>query len=356
MTKPDDTMNDTSSASTTESLPSPDDFQIIHKEPKEKKGIVQRTGAVRRMDLLAFDPETLYIENDDKESPYYDGRAVTIDRSMVESIKMLGITNPIRVVEEDADENGVSRMIVLDGRNRVRHARIANQEFKAEGSETRVLVSAQVARSTAVTLNAMMIASNHFRRESTVMEKVGQLARHLEMGGTPTSASLSFGVSLNCIYQWQRLLSCSPATQKAVNNGLIPIEAAKLLCKLDRAKQAEAVAEMTKDGTVATKGKKAQAAASKAAGKRPRPQDQEAAKKRLSKLEIEQFLAQTTEHLDVLNAYGLGLRDAMCLVLGMITAEDLDWPRADITREQSLLDAGEADAGDAGDAEAETGE
>ena len=123
MTKPDDTMNDTSSASTTESLPSPDDFQIIHKEPKEKKGIVQRTGAVRRMDLLAFDPETLYIENDDKESPYYDGRAVTIDRSMVESIKMLGITNPIRVVEEDADENGVSRMIVLDGRNRVRTGR-----------------------------------------------------------------------------------------------------------------------------------------------------------------------------------------------------------------------------------------
>jgi hypothetical protein len=187
----------------------------------------------------------------------------------------------------------------------------------------------------------MMISANRHRRDSTPLECARQVERHIALGGTQTSASLAFGVSLSSVGNWMKLIKCSAATQKAVEDKLIPVDAAKLLHKLSRDEQAAAVAEMTKDGAVPIKGEKARQAAVRAANHATSLDSSSSSSSsssggdgggeassskptKRSKLEIQIAYEQSLSiSADKINDYGCGFRDALAWVLGLISESQL---------------------------------
>jgi len=305
--------------------------------PKSISDMIESEG---RKDLYMLDPHKIIILED--ESELNDDRAKTFTREMVENIKELGIIIPIRTVLGDSLPDGRKEVYVLDGRNRVRAARMANEEFAAEGRPDRVLIPCSMVKASAVTRHAMMISANRHRRDSTPLECARQVERHIALGGTQTSASLAFGVSLSSVGNWMKLIKCSAATQKAVEDKLIPVDAAKLLHKLSRDEQAAAVAEMTKDGAVPIKGEKARQAAVRAANHATSLDSSSSSSSssssggdgggeassskptKRSKLEIQIAYEQSLSiSADKINDYGCGFRDALAWVLGLISESQL---------------------------------
>ena len=94
-------------------------------------------GAEGRGELLLFDPNTLTIVSD-KKHPLYDERAtMPVDERLVESIMKSGVLEPVIVRRNGEDEKGRPIVEVVDGRQRVRAAIIANHRIGEQGGERR---------------------------------------------------------------------------------------------------------------------------------------------------------------------------------------------------------------------------
>lgn len=296
----------------------------IETNVEKKKGganQVEATGALGRKDLLVFDPDDLIID-EDAESPVGDDRDPTTSRQLIESIKAFGVIKPPRVITRVSDDpkRTTREVVLLDGRRRVRAARIANQELRAAGQPP-VQVACQVVKADALTLHGMTLAANTGYRPNTPLENARQLARHFLLGGDTETAAVAFGVTPATIYGWKKLMECSPKTQKAIDDEMIPVEAAKALSKLSPADQATAIDEMTKGGTVPVKGKKAKDAAVKASNGKGAAID--AGPKARSRALVKTALSQVDASLDNLNDYGNGFRDALRWALGLIEESEL---------------------------------
>ena len=79
--------------------------------------------------LLSFAPEKLKVVSDPTH-PLFDERStLPIDEMMVRNIQAFGVLEPV-IVTRDAETGDV---LVVDGRQRVRHALIANERLSAAG-------------------------------------------------------------------------------------------------------------------------------------------------------------------------------------------------------------------------------
>src|SRR5210317_1175692 len=97
-------------------------------KPKKKQAIDGR-----RINSFALDPYKLTIvghdTDDGPEHPLYDERIkLPLEQSMIANFRALGVKNPIRV-----HKTSDGKLIVVDGRRRVLHAREANRQLAREG-------------------------------------------------------------------------------------------------------------------------------------------------------------------------------------------------------------------------------
>lgn len=201
-------------------------------------------GATRQDSFLVF-PEHLVIigldTDDDASHVLHDPRINDpIDEKMVLNIKAYGVFEPV-LTQKLPD----GRVVVLDGRQRVRCAREANRRLKAEGAEVMRIPVANPKRGDLATATGIMISSNEIRRDDSMAVKAAKAQKlHNQFGRTVEEIAVMFGVSNVTIYSWLKLEDAAPEVQKAIEDGELSTSAGVKLATLPQAVQVEKLAQL----------------------------------------------------------------------------------------------------------------
>jgi ParB family chromosome partitioning protein len=192
-------------------------------------------------------PENLTIVGIDtdhksmKDHHLYDPRIkLPVNEEDVLNILEYGVLEPVLVTKED------DKVIVVDGRQRVRAAREANKRLKKQ-KEPQILVDLVVKRGDEGRLFGISIAGN-VRKDDGILEKAAKAQALLDRGYPEEDIAVAFAVSKTAVKQWLSLIECAPEVRKLVEDGKISASAAVKLSKLDKAEQKEQAAEMVKTG------------------------------------------------------------------------------------------------------------
>lgn len=220
----------------------------------------------KRLNAFGMDPDKLTIvgidTDDGADHPLWDERnQLPIREEMVLNIMALGVKQSV-TVRKDGE-----RALVVDGRQRVRHAREANKRLAAQGEPT-VLVPARVERGSDDLMDQVAVSLNEQRQQDPLMAKARRAKRMLDRNGEDVAAvAVAFGVSQQTIRNWQRLLDTSPKVQKAVEAGQLSPTAATKLSGLSREAQEAELDALTEGGQKrATTTKAARAASTRKNG------------------------------------------------------------------------------------------
>ncbi len=198
---------------------------------------------VKRSDCLWFNPEDLVLVSD-KESPYYDPRVeLPVNDSLVSNIlhDRQGVLEPVIIVKDGTDP------IVIAGKQRVKAACKANQLLKSQGEDL-LKIPCLTKKGDEATLFGITLSENENRHEDSMVEKAKKLQRYYNFGGVAKDAAAIFGVSIQSIKMWEKLLDLSSAVIKAIESGQIAASAAVKLASLPKAEQAEKLKEITDKG------------------------------------------------------------------------------------------------------------
>ncbi len=203
-----------------------------------------------RANMFLVDPDTLTVigldTKDGPEHPLYDERIhLPIDSALVNSLKARGNKVPI-VVRKNGDV-----IEVVDGRQRVRCGRAANEELVAEG-KTPIRIKAIVERGSDGDMFGVLILSNEIRQSDGPLAKAEKLRRYLDMGYTEDEAAITFGVTKQAVKNWLTLLELDPAVRNAVEAGTISATAASKLGSLSKQEQKESLKKLQESGTKVT--------------------------------------------------------------------------------------------------------
>jgi len=228
----------------------------------------------KRFDGFYMDPEDIKIVGLDDETPACDALAhlydprieAPVDPNMVNSIMLYGVTEPVIITTKKPEFEDA---IVVDGRSRVRAARVVKQKT---GEDIRVPVV--IRRGDDADLFGVMVTSNEIRRDDTPMVKAGKVQRYIHsMHRTPQEAAVTFGVSEVAIANWLKLLELAKPVQKLVEEGKLSADAASKFHGLPAREQTEKALKLISNAKITGKkptGKNAAAASGKtvAPGKR----------------------------------------------------------------------------------------
>ncbi|MAH47938.1 hypothetical protein CMI37_19105 [Candidatus Pacearchaeota archaeon] len=183
-----------------------------------------------------LDPKALLIvglDVEDENSPLADERAEwEVDEAMVRNIMVYGLQQPIIIRYE------AGKAFVVDGRQRVKAARVAAQrQAKAGEYATKVPcieVSADDAR-----VGGIMVSANEIRKDDGVLGKARKASRLLDTVGDKEEVALAFGRSTKTIDNWMKLLSADPKIHEAIEAGSISAAVGIELAGKSRQKQIE---------------------------------------------------------------------------------------------------------------------
>lgn len=187
--------------------------------------------------------------------------------AFVQNIAKVGVIKAITCTKLTID--GVDRAVVVDGRQRVRGARKANELLKEHGEpELRIKVIPQ--RGSETDLMGLSLSTNAFNQEDSMSTKARKTQRLLDRGMSPAEVADYLGVSTQSIANWQKLLELAAPVLKAVDDEKLAPSTAIKLHGLDKAEQTEKLKELldTSNGKKVT-GKKAARAAASSKGKNP---------------------------------------------------------------------------------------
>lgn len=201
----------------------------------------------KRINAFGMDPDTLIIigldTEDGPEHPLYDKRIkLPLDDNMVKNVKTFGVKETI-IVTKDAD-----RVLVVDGRQRVRWARTANELIRNEGGEP-IFVPALVERGDEKKLYGTMISTNEVRQDDDVLTKAEKAAKFIGMGHTVDEAAVVFGVTKRAVEIWMQILDLSAAVKKAIAAGKLSASAAKEFSGLSKEEQEKKLDELVTEST-----------------------------------------------------------------------------------------------------------
>jgi ParB family transcriptional regulator, chromosome partitioning protein len=153
-----------------------------------------------------------------KEHPLYDERLKTVKmtKEWVANINASGVLTSIKVVKYEG------LPFVVDGRERVRGARLANALREAEGKPAIDIKADVVTADTPAALIKILVAANvHF--EDTATNKIAKLQRLIANGVEVTEAATYFGIGAQAAKAWlQYDEKAIPTVKKAVASGKIP--------------------------------------------------------------------------------------------------------------------------------------
>jgi ParB family chromosome partitioning protein len=200
----------------------------------------------KRVNGFALDPNDITIigldTDDGPDHPLFDERIkLPVNEPLALNIRVNGVIEPVQ-----CRKNG-DTIEVVNGRQRVRAARLANEMNRKEGLEP-ILVTVVLRRGADESMMGVMISANELRQADVMATKLKKLERFMSIGRSEEGAAIAFGVSVATIKQWLALMEAGPEVKKAFAAGLLSATAAAKLAAIPRAEQADAVAEATKDG------------------------------------------------------------------------------------------------------------
>ena len=206
-----------------------------------------------RISGYAMNPSDLTIigldtEHKEGEHTLWDERAfLPLKEPMVLNIMAIGVQEPA-LVTKDGDT-----ILVIDGRQRVLHAREANKRLVAAGEEP-LLVPVMLKQGSDEVLEGFAISLNEHRRQDDYMTKVDKCMRMLGRNPDHAKAAIFFGVDVQTIKNWEKLAGVSAKVRKAIDAGTLAPTAAVKLADLSKSDQDEALDKLIAEGgaTVAT--------------------------------------------------------------------------------------------------------
>lgn len=201
----------------------------------------------KRESLFRVDPDTLTIigidTDDGPEHQLWDERIrLDIDESMVLNIMELGVREPVVVVVQGKGDARLAA--VVDGRQRVRHAREANRRLVKRGEpalQVPVIAEKGMSEKEQTLLSASL---NEIRQDDPVMTKAAKAARMKARGSSFKEIALSFGVTEQTVGLWVSINSLTDAVKKAISDGRITPTAAGQFASLKPEEQKSALAEL----------------------------------------------------------------------------------------------------------------
>lgn len=240
---------------------------------------------VKRVDSLSVDPEELVIiggkhanggsgkydtdhtrrrvgasDTDPKAHVLFKDSIFTkLDQDTVDTMK----TPNVGVVEQIQVRRDGGKLVVVNGRTRVRHAREANKQLLAADppcKPVRVLCK-QVFGDDGLVLGISIVANEH-RRQPTVIEKARDCAAWLALGYSPKDAGTQFKVDVQTIRIWLHVLETIPAAQQAVDEGKLSAAAVSqwAVKKLSEEEQSKRLEEALLNGGTSAKAERHKAA------------------------------------------------------------------------------------------------
>lgn len=235
--------------------------------PKGKKSAVDAP----RKNYFVVDPFAVVVIGkdtaDDEKHPLFDPRInLPIDEAMVANIMYYGVLKPVEVTK-DGD-----RLVVVDGRRRVLHARIAKQRQIERGDEP-VGLPIILRKGDDAHLFGVSRTHNAFHSSDGPLTNAYNARRMIDMGKTEAEVALTFGVTLQAVKNWLQLLSAHKDVIDAVKTELLTFTAAMHIAALSKAEQTEVLVELTAGGTKPTAAdaqKRVREKAGKAPGNTPK--------------------------------------------------------------------------------------
>ncbi len=143
-----------------------------------------------------------------------------IDQMTVETMKLPGIG----IIEAVQARRIDGRLVVNNGRTRVRHARVANEQLRAEGRDVLRVKVIVIMTDEIVSAGAAIIANAH-RRDADVPELAEELGLFIELGKTLEEAAFHFKKDLQTIKNWMLFLEAPIEAQIAAIEKKIPSSA-----------------------------------------------------------------------------------------------------------------------------------
>ncbi|MEI7252381.1 hypothetical protein [Pectobacterium versatile] len=196
-------------------------------------------GAQGKTNVLNFVPENLYM-TDDPAHPLYDERIyLPLSESMVLNIMDQGVIEPI-VIWKDKETGTV---YVVDGRQRVKHAREANRRLADQGKPC-LMVPAVVRIGSVHRAKEAAISANEIHIPDTPLGRAKKMASMLALSYDESDLALYFGCSAQTVTATLALLDCTQAVQDAVESGQINTGHARQLAQLPPDDQREKVKEL----------------------------------------------------------------------------------------------------------------
>jgi len=195
---------------------------------------------------------------DDASHPLYDERVNSpIDDGMLFNIRTFGVIEPV-VVWKDRENDG--RLVVVDGRRRVLHARKAR------------LPEIPVVYTTHEDLEGVAVSMNEVRKDTSPLTKANRMYAYVERlqakNDEPEKAAsvradaikrcaVIFGYSTKQVENYLALNDCSAKVKRAIDSGRLSATAASNLAKLEKEEQDKKLEQLLKNGRATVRQTKA---------------------------------------------------------------------------------------------------
>lgn len=162
----------------------------------------------------------------------------------IQSIATYGVKQPV-LVERDGDS-----YLDVDGRGRVRRARVVWDRQKAAGVEekSRIKVPCIPQKGDEVKMALLSRVANSGREPDSAIDNAEFAQSLIDMGVPDTEVATAFAVKVNTLNEWLALLSLSAKVKSAVTKGLLSASAAAPLAKLSKEDQETHLAELVAAG------------------------------------------------------------------------------------------------------------
>lgn len=202
-------------------------------------GSKQTYGSLGRTDLHWYDPNDLTVVVDPTH-PLFDERAnMPINRAYVESIKKLGVLEPVIARVNGQDDDGKPIVEIMEGRQRTRCTRVANEELVKEKKEPH-RVPVILKKYDGDTAMDVMIAGNEIRTQDGPLVRARKLQRYMDRGRSIRDAMTTFGIKSEATVKGLlMLLDLDEEVQREVEKGVVGVGLAKKLALFPREQQME---------------------------------------------------------------------------------------------------------------------
>lgn len=217
------------------------------------------------------DPFDLHIvgwdDSEGESNPLYDHRLnyFGLDYGLVDSIIHSGVLQPVTVRADGG------KLVVIDGRRRVGHARAACLRIlQANHKATRealVSVPYVIRQGDVAISHDEMLTLNAYRQETPAIVLAREAAKQAAEGKTVEQIARTLGKTGQCVRDWLGLMSSAPEVIDAVAAEQISLNAAKVLGTVPMSAQVDALRAMVVKPGKRAGAKEAKEAVEKVRGK-----------------------------------------------------------------------------------------